>query len=160
MTFPSGQQINTTNLDSPDDDPSLARVDILALTTAFNQLVASENGALGVLVLDSSGKVNGSYLPGTFNPSGALTLQPSNGVVNIRNVLRLHQINTEDLGSVTGTTTPTAGDMCYLVDGDVGQPCLSVYDGSNWRIVRLATTVGTVGSTLTATSTLSATADL
>ncbi len=160
MTFPSGQQINTTNVDSPDDDPSLARVDILSLMTSFNELVASENTALGVLVLNGSGKINNAYLPGTLTPVGGMTLQPSTGVINIRNVIRLFQINTEDLGGALGTTSPSAGDMCYLIDGDAGQPCLSLYDGTNWRIVRLSTTVGTVGGTLTATSSLTATADV
>jgi len=159
MTFPTGTIITTSNLDSPDDDPSLARADLYNLVVAFNQLVASENTASGVLVLNGSGKIAAAYLPGTYTTSGTLAFQPSNGITSINAVLRLPQIVTADLGSATGTTSPSAGDVCYLTNGDAGQPCLGVYNGSVWRIVRLMSTVGDVGATLTATSSLTATAD-
>lgn len=161
MTFPSGQTISTANVISVDSDPSLARVDILNLITAFNQLVASENSAQGVLVLDSGGKIAGTFLPATLTTtSGQLQLQPANGIVNVRNVLRLAQTTTSDLGSVNGTTSPVAGDICYLVDGDAGQPCLGVYNGIDWKIVRFATTVGDVGAELSSSFSISATADV
>jgi hypothetical protein len=158
MTFPSGTSIATTNVDSIDDDPSLARVDIYNLIVAFNSLIASENLANGVAVLNGSGKLAASLLPATMNITGNIQLQPSTGIVNIRNVLRLYQIATTDLGITLGTAAPAAGDMCFLTDGDAGTPCLSVYDGTKWRIVRLMTEVGDVGATITATSTLTATA--
>ena len=161
MAFPSGTQINTTNVDSADDDPSLARVDIYNLILAFNQLVSSENSASGVCVLNASGKITASQLPANYTTtSGQLQLFPANAIVNIRNVLRLTQINADDLGSALGTTAPAAGDLAYLTNGDAGQPCLACYDGSNWRIVRFATQVGSAGAALESTATLSATADL
>ena len=159
MTFPSGIQIPTTNVASPDSDPSLARVDIYELIVAFNRLVASINAAEGVVVLNGSGKINNSLLNGSFAMAGDISLQPSTGVVNINNVLRLSQLFTADLGGSLGTETSTAGDIIYLVDGDAGQPCLSVYDGIKWRIVRLMTEVGDVGGTLTAVSSLEVEAD-
>ena len=157
MTFPTGLQISTANLDSPDRDPSLARADLLSLTQAFNQVTASANAASGVVVLNASGKLAVSQLPTSLNVSGDLTLNPSTKIVNIRDVLRLQARFVDDNAALT---TPVAGDIIYLVDGDAGQPCLSVYDGANWRVVRLATTVGAVGATLTSTSELSATADV
>jgi len=158
MTFPTGTVINTTNVDSAADDPSLARADIYDLIVAFNALVASKDLANGVLVLNGSGQINATLLPATQTITSTLILQPSTGLVNIRNVLRLHQIATADLGTTLGTTSNQAGDMVFLTDGDAGNPCLSVYNGSQWRVVRLATQVGSVGATLTATSTLTATA--
>jgi hypothetical protein len=160
MTFPTGTQINTSNLDSADDDPSLARVDLLALVQAVNQLIASANLASGVAVLGGTGRIAGSQLPSTINPTGNLILQPSTGMVNIRNALRLYQIYSDDLGSVTGTASPEAGDMIYLVDGDAGTPCLAVYDGSNWRVVRLMTSVGDVGATVSGIFGLTCSADI
>lgn len=161
MAFPTGTQIPTTNVDSPDDDPSLARVDIYDLITAVNQLIASANTASGVCVLNASGKITPSQLPSSYTTeSGQLQLFPANAIVNIRNVLRLTQINADDLGSALGTTSPNAGDLAYLTNGDAGQPCLACYDGANWRIVRFATQVGSAGAALTATSTFTATADL
>jgi hypothetical protein len=158
MTFPTGTSIATANLDSSDDDPSLARADLYNLVVAVNQLIASANIASGVLVLDGSGKVGVSYLPSTFSQTGTLALQPSAGIVSVNRVLRLSQTYTADLGSATGTTSPTAGDICYLVDGDAGQPCVGIYNGSAWKVLRLMTTVGAVGAALTSSSTLTATA--
>jgi len=159
MTFPTGTVISTANLDSPDDDPSLARADLYAAVQALNQLIASQNIASGVLVLDGSGKVAGAYLPGTYAVTGGITLQPSSGVVSLQRVLRLQQTVVEDLGTVTGTASPSAGDLVFLTNGDAGQPCLACYDGTKWCVVRLMTQAGSVGATLTATATLTAEAD-
>ena len=160
MTFPTGTTISTANLDSNDDDPSLARADLYNLAVAVNDIIASANAAQGVLVLNGSGKIAGTFLPASYTTeSGALTLQPSNGVVSLQRVLRLSQIVTADLGTATGTATPSAGDLCYLTDGDAGQPCLGCYDGTAWRIVRFMTQVGDVGASITGTATLTATAD-
>jgi len=160
MTFPTGTVISTANLDSPDDDPSLARVDLFNLAVAVNNIIASANAAQGVLILNSSGKIAGSLLPATFTTqSGNIALQPANGVVSLNRVLRLQQTVTADLGTATGTASPTAGDLIYLVDGDGGGPCLGAYDGANWRVVRLQMRVGDVAAALTSTVTLTATAD-
>lgn len=159
MTFPTGTTISTANLDSPDDNPALARVDLLSAVQALNSIISSENAAYGVLVLDSGGKIGVSYLPSTLQPTGTMTLQPSAGVVSIRNVLRLYPTVTADLGVALGTTSPSAGDVCYLTDGDAGRPCIAVYNGTAWKVIRLATTVGSVGAALGAVSTLAAEAD-
>lgn len=160
MTFPTGTTISTANLDSVDDDPSLARADLYNLAVAVNDIIASANAAQGVLVLDASGKITASLLPSTYQTvSGQISLQPANGVVNISKVIRLASVYTADLGSVTGTTSPSAGDVCYLVDGDAGTPCLGCYDGTKWRIVRFMTQVGDVGASITGTASLTATAD-
>jgi len=158
MTFPTGTVISTTHLDSGDDDPSLARADIYAAVQALNQLIASENAALGVLVLDASGKVAASRLPNSYSVTGNVTLSPTTGVVNVNRVLRLQQTVTADLGTDTGTTSPTAGDMVYLTDGDAGTPCLGVYDGTQWRVVRLMMSAGSAQSALSTTVSLTATA--
>lgn len=160
MTFPTGTSIPTTHLDSADDDPSLARADLLSAVQTLNQLIASANAASGVLVLDGSGKVLVSQLPTSFSQTGTIQLQPSTHIVSISSVLRLAQLVTADLGTVTGTTSPNAGDLIYLVDGDAGQPCLGCYDGTRWRIVRLMTEVGDVGASISTTSSLTATADV
>ena len=88
MTFPTGTVIPTTNVASPDSDPSQARVDIYNLIVAFNQLVASINAADGVAVLNGSGKISSSQLPGSLTMAGDLSLQPGTGIVNLNNVLK------------------------------------------------------------------------
>jgi hypothetical protein len=159
MTFPTGTVISTDNVDSPDDDPSLARADIYNLILAVNQLIASVDAANGVLTLDSGGLISTAFIPGTISVAGNQTLSPATGIVSIQNVLRMRQIQFVQLGSFTGTATPTAGDVVYLTDGDVGNPCLGVYNGSQWRTIRLGTQVGPSGAALTSTSTLTAAAD-
>ena len=159
MTFPTGTTISTANLDSGDDDPSLARVDLYNMAVAVNAIIASANAAQGVLILDASGKIAGSLLPATFQTTaGNITFQPASGVVSLQKVLRLSQIVTADLGSATGTTSPVAGDLAYLTDGDAGSPCLAVYDGAAWKVVRLMTTVGGVNAAFASAFTITATA--
>lgn len=161
MTFPTGTQISTDNLDSPADNPNLARVDLLALVQAFNQLVASQNTASGVVVLNGSGKIASTYLPSNFTQTGNIAFQPGGGIVSFTNVIRLQQVYTSDLGGAAlGTDAPQGGDMVYLVDGDAGQPCLSVFDGTNWKVVRLMTQVGSVGAAFTAELTLACDAEI
>lgn len=157
MPFPTGTQITTDNVSSPSSDPSLARVDIYNLIEAVNAIIASYNSSQGVLVLDGSALVPEARIPTTVPVN---TLQPASKVVQLSNVLRLSSLYAVDLGSTgSGTESPINGDVCYLMDGDAGQPCLGVYDGFNWRVVRLATQVGDVGAELTATATLAAEAD-
>lgn len=156
MTFPTGTVISTTNVETVDSSPALARVDIYNLIVAFNQLVASVNSASGVAVLNGDGTLSSEYLPANYVKTGDISLQPSSKIVNIKDVLRLHQRLTADNSLLTSSV---AGDIIYLTDGDAGNPCLAVYDGTKWRVVRLMTEVGSVGATITATSSLSATAD-
>jgi len=158
MTFPTGTTISTSNVSSADGDPSLARVDIYNLITAVNQLIASVNAASGVLVLDSGAKIDTGYLPGTITVTGDQTISPSSGIVSLRNVLRLRQIQYVQLGSMAGTASPSAGDLCFVTDGDGGRPCIAVYNGSIWRVVRLGTQVGPSAAAITSAFTLSATA--
>jgi hypothetical protein len=155
MTFPSGTTISTANLDSADDDPSLARADLYNMAVAVNSIIASENTASGVLVLDGSAQVPSANMPATLNPASTQTISPGNKIVNIRDVLRMQQ---RYVGDNALLTSPTAGDIIYLVDGDGVDPCLGVYDGSNWRVIRFAMRVGDVPAALTATATLTATA--
>ena len=153
MTFPINQTVNTTHLDSIDDDPSLARADLLSLVQLFNQIVASANLAQGIVITDNNNQISPSQINPIFSTTGDLYLQPSTKIVKIQDVLRLQQRYTADNGALT----PVAGDMIYLVDGDAGGPCLSVYDGANWRVVRLMTTVGGAGAELVSAFALTAT---
>lgn len=160
MTFPTGTTISTSNLDSPSKNPSLARADLYSLVVAFNQLVASANIANGVLVLNASSQVPSANLPSNYTIDGSLTLNPASAITNMSNVLRLQQLAVADLGVTVGTTSAVAGDVTYLTDGDAGSACLAVYDGSNWRVVRLMTTVGDVGATVSAAFALTCSADI
>jgi len=159
MAFPTGTQIETENLNSAQSNPSLAREDLLLLAQTVNQLIASENANSGVAVLNSSGKFNQNQVPSTLAPQGDITLAPSGGAVTIQSVLRLTQVLTQELGTLAGTETPSQGDLVYLVDGDAGNPCLAVYTGTDYRIVRFGTSVGAVSAALEFSSQITTTVD-
>jgi len=137
MAFPN-TQISTANLDSDADSPSLARADLYTAVTSLNTIIADANSADGVCVLNAAGTIDGDQMPVSVTPTGTLTLAPSTGVVKIENILRMQTQTTAQVEALTGTT----GDVVYTTDGDAGQPCLAVYDGSNWRVVRFMTTIG------------------
>jgi len=119
--------------------------------------VASVNSASGVAVLNGDGTLSSDYLPANYVKNGTITFFPENKIVNIKDVLRLTQRVTADNSLLTSSS---AGDIIYLTDGDAGNPCLAVYNGSAWKVVRLATTVGDVGAAISTTAfTLTATAD-
>ena len=128
MTFPT-QQIDTTHLDSGADDPSLARADLLLALQTINTILSTANSGYGVLVLQSDGTVNPTKLPGTLAPTGQLTLNPSNGIVKVQNILRLQQIPASVLLGLTATT----GDVALCSDIDAGGPAICLYDGTNWK---------------------------
>lgn len=142
MTFPSGTVIPLDNLNSGTSDPSLARADLLALAQAVNQLIASENSASGVLVLTGTGRIPSATLPAQISlPSGVQVINPTDGVVNIRDVLRMQPMSTAD---ILALEDPAAGDIAFATDGAGGTPTLSFYNGTNW--VRIS-----VGAAISAT---------
>lgn len=139
MTFPTGTVISTANLDSGTDDPSLARSDLYDAVVAVNAIIASENSADGVLVLDGSGKVPAANFPTTLNPSTTQIFAPTTGIVKIQSLLRLAPNYIDDLAA--DFPTPELGDIVSTYDGDAGDPCLAMYDGSAWKIIALGATV-------------------
>ena len=137
MSFPSGLVIDNSNLDSGTDSPANARLDLLSLVNAFNLVIASENAASGVCVLDGSGKITVAQLPTTVNTQ-TLSLQPVNGVVQIVDCIRLPRKTVADLA--IDFPTPQAGDIVNLSNGNAGQPCLAIYNGTNWKVIALGAT--------------------
>lgn len=141
MSFPTGTVIPTTNLSSGSSNPSAARADLYDLVTAVNAIIASQNGESGVCVLTGSGKVPANQMPAQITlSSGVQVINPVDGVVNIRDVLRLQQLNTAD---VEARSDATAGDIAYVTDGDAGDACLAIYNGTDWCRVSLGAAIAT-----------------
>jgi hypothetical protein len=137
MSFPSGTVIENSNLDSGTDSPANARADLLSLVNTFNQMIASENGNNGVCVLDNSGKLQVAQLPTTINTS-VLSLQPTTGVVQIVDCIRLPRKTVADLA--IDFPSPQAGDIVNLSNGNAGAACLAIYNGSAWKVIALGAT--------------------
>ena len=74
MAFPTSQ-IDTTNLDSATDDPSLARADLFDAVTSLNSIIADANGNNGVVVANASGKITATKLPNTITATGTQTFK-------------------------------------------------------------------------------------
>jgi len=141
MAFPTGTTISTANLDSATDSPASARTDLLATVTAVNDIIASANLASGVVVLSGGGKIPTSTIPAQITLStGVQIINPVDGVVNVRNILRLQTNTVAELTALTSV----AGDVAYASNGAGGNPCLAFYDGTTWKRV-------TVGATISAT---------
>jgi hypothetical protein len=141
MAFPTGTTIPTNNLDAGTDSPASARADLLAAVTAVNDIIASANAASGVLVLTGGAKLPSSTIPTQITLStGVQVINPVDGVVNIRDILRLQPNTVSELTALTST----AGDVAYASNGAGGNPCVAFYNGTNW--VRVS-----VGATISAT---------
>lgn len=155
MAFPN-VQIQTSNLDSDNDSPSLARADLYNAVVALNTIISGKGASDGVCVLTTAGTVPSNQIPVNVTPTGTLTLAPSTGVVKIQNVLRMQTLTTAQVDALTGTV----GDIVYTTDGDAGQPCLAAYDGTDWRVIRLMTAIGDVSVSITNSVALTVTAEV
>lgn len=140
MAFPTGT-VNTNNLDSATDDPSLARADLLDAVEKLNTIIDEGGSAGGVAILDGS-----AYIPATqINPSissvsGDITLAPDSGVVNVQNILRITQLPTSTILSFTGNVS---GDMvmCSNVGNVANNPGIAIFNGNVWRGLPLTANV-------------------
>lgn len=139
MAFPTAQ-VNTTNLDSSADDPSAARADLLDAVQKLNTIIDEANSALGVALLNSSGKISATAVPNSLTSSGTLQLNPSNGVVSVNNILRMNTLTVTEVNALVGSQ---AGDMVMVSDGDSGEITLAVYDGVHWRRIELMNPIST-----------------
>lgn len=138
MTFPTAN-VSIVNLDSDTDDPSLARVDLLDAVNKLNLIMAENNTAGGVSVLDGSGLLPMANMPSTITTAN-LALNPTDGVVSIQNVLRLNQLPTATILNFTGNVS---GDMvmCSNVGNIANNPGLAVFNGNVWRGLPLTANV-------------------
>jgi hypothetical protein len=141
MSFPTGTVIPTNNLDAATDSPASARADLLATVEAVNDIIASANDDNGVLVLTGAGHIPSSTIPAQITlSSGVQVINPVDGVVNIRDILRLQPNTVSELNALTSE----AGDVAYCSNGAGGNPCVAFYNGTNW--VRIS-----VGAAISAT---------
>lgn len=137
MAFPSGTTVPTTHLDSSTDSPALARADLLTAVEAVNDIIASENAANGVVVLNGSAELPTALLPQTVTKA-SFSIEPSNRIVQIIDCLRLPAKNLADVAD--DLPSPQVGDLIALLDGDAGSPCLAMWNGTNWKVIQLGAT--------------------
>jgi hypothetical protein len=136
MAFPTGTSIDTTNLDSGTDDPSLARGDLYNAVVALNNIIASADTASGVALLSASNKYDSTKFPTTIAVTGTQTIAPTSGVVNIQDVLRLTALPAT---SISALASPQLGDIAISTNAAGGNPAFCVYTGTAWRYLAMST---------------------
>jgi len=133
MAWPS--TLTTNHLDSDTDSPKLARAEILATAVAVNAIIDSRGAASGVASLDATTRIPAAQLPAVQTTT--TTFQPTSERITVKNIVNLYPQTVAALSSVTGSE----GDVAFCSNGDAGSPCLAVYDGSNWLVVSLGSTI-------------------
>jgi len=140
MAFPTGS-ITTTNLDAATDDPSLARVDLLDAVTKLNTIIAEGGTASGVALLGSGGKLSSAQMPTAITATGVQVLNPTGGVVQIQDILRLTIKTTAELEALDTAGSSNEGDVAYCSNGNAGAKTIAIFDGADWKVVALGATI-------------------
>lgn len=140
MAWGNAANIVTTNLDNDADDPSLARADLKGALDELSAVINGRNSTSGVAGLDSNGLVPNTILPNTIISSvgNDLTLDPDTDKVALQHILNL---NPQTVTELNARSDQAAGDVAYCSNGDAGSACIAVYDGSNWTVVSLGSTI-------------------
>lgn len=108
MAFPTSN-VTVTNLSSSSADPSLARVDLLDAVQKLNTIIDEANTALGVITLDTTGRIRSSQIPNAIGGSSDQIFAPSTGIVSIQSVLRLPALTQAQITGSTGNI----GDIAF-----------------------------------------------
>jgi hypothetical protein len=117
----------------------LARAEIYNALVELQAVIGGRNTVNGVAGLDASTKIDNTYLPNTITSSGGvdLTIAPATLRTVFQNIIALTPRTVSQLTALTGA----AGDIAYCSNGDAGNPCLAVYNGTAWKRIALGTTI-------------------
>jgi hypothetical protein len=133
MTWGTAGNVSTTNLDSDSDSPAAARPDIKAAFDELKNVINGKGAANGVAPLNSSSKIDATYIGDELNSSSStdLTLDPATNIVVIEDIVKLNprtksqlnaQANLADgmvafCSDATADSASNAGAPCYYHDG-------------------------------------------
>jgi hypothetical protein len=111
-------------------------VDIRFLATATaDNLILNSSGNAKVTVTDSSTVI--------FNTNNAnVATVTAQGIFNISAGHSL-QLPIYTVSQASNLGTVAMGQVIYVSNGDTGQPCLAVYNGTAWKRVSLGATIST-----------------
>jgi hypothetical protein len=132
MTWGTVGNVTTTHLDSADDSPAEARVEIYNALLELQNVINGRATANGVASLDANTKVPSAQMPDEINSSSAtnLTLDPATGIVQIEDIIQLNPITRAAAYAVTGLAD---GMMAMMSDGDSTVTKPAYYSGGVWR---------------------------
>ena len=120
--------VTTVNLDSASDDPSLARAELYNALIELQAVISGRGTASGVAPLNGSSKIDAVYLPNTVTSDGGLdlTIAPATLRTVFQNIIALTPRTVNQLSALSAN----AGDIAYCSNGNAGQPCIAVCNGT------------------------------
>jgi len=140
MAWATVGNVTNTHLDNAADDPSQARAELNSAILELQNVINGRGTSNGVASLDGNTKIPSAQLPDEINSSSGqnLVLDPNTDRVSVENLVNLNPQTTAQLEAIA---SPAEGDVAYCSDGDTGSKCLAVYDGSNWKVSSLGSTI-------------------
>jgi len=116
--------------------------DDVKITGTLNQQGAISNSTGDVTINDNL-KVNNNLTVDGNNTLGSdsndtVTI---NGIATFNNGLNLTNLNTATANTIAGFGIVGTGGIAYITDGDSGNPCIGVYNGSSWKRIALGSDI-------------------
>jgi len=132
MAWATIGNVTTTNLDSADDSPAEARVELYNALLELQNVINGRGTSNGVASLDASTKIPSAQMPDEINSSTStdLTLDPATGIVAVEDIVKLNPITRATAYAVTGLAD---GMIAMMSDGDSTVTKPAYYSGGVWR---------------------------
>jgi hypothetical protein len=132
MAWADIANVTTDNLDSAEDSPAEARVELYNALIELQNVINGRGAVNGVASLDANTKIPSTQLPDEINSSTStdLTIDPATGIVIIQDIVRLNPITRAAAYAVTGLAD---GMIAMMSDGDSTATKPAYYSGGVWR---------------------------
>jgi len=132
MAWATVGNVTTTHLDSADDSPAEARVELYNALLELQNVINGRGAVNGVASLDADSKIPSAQMPDEINSSGStdLTLDPATGIVAVENIIKLNPITRTAAYAVSNLAD---GMMAMMSDGDSTVTKPAYYSGGVWR---------------------------
>jgi hypothetical protein len=132
MAWATVGNVTTTHLDSADDSPAEARVELYNALLELQNVINGRGAVNGVASLDANTKVPSAQMPDEINSSGStdLTLDPATGIVAVEDIIKLNPITRTAAYAVSNLAD---GMMAMMSDGDSTVTKPAYYAGGVWR---------------------------
>jgi hypothetical protein len=132
MAWATVGNVTTTYLDSANDSPAQARVELYNALLELQNVINGRAAASGVASLDSSSKIPVAQLPDEINSSAStnLTIDPATGVVVIEDIVQLNPVTRANAYALSSKAD---GMIAMMSDGDSTITKPAYYSGGVWR---------------------------
>tara|TARA_R100001480_G_scaffold95766_2_gene100878 strand:- start:51 stop:482 length:432 start_codon:yes stop_codon:yes gene_type:complete len=132
MAWATVGNVTVTNLDSANDSPAEARVEIHNALLELQNVINGRAAVNGVASLDSNTKIPAAQLPDEINSSSStnLTIDPATGILVVEDIVKLNPITRSAAYAVSSLVD---GMIAMLSDGDSTITKPAYYSGGVWR---------------------------